>query len=162
MSALLCVHATQSHTALATPLESSPRPYTPARLTVTFIYPLKLPCLLHSPCLLQHHLQVRTITALALATLAEAAHPYGIESSDSVLRPLWKGLNSHSFSNSFCLACQTCMPTVSSIRFALLRHWHWQHWPKRPTPTASSPLTAFFAPCGRAFAHIAARGWLLS
>jgi splicing factor 3B subunit 1 len=39
--------------------------------------------------------QVRTITALALATLAEAAHPYGIESFDSVLRPLWKGIRSH-------------------------------------------------------------------
>ena len=34
--------------------------------------------------------KVRTITALALAALAEAAHPYGIESFDSVLKPLWK------------------------------------------------------------------------
>ena len=30
--------------------------------------------------------KVRTITALALAALAEAAHPYGIESFDSVLK----------------------------------------------------------------------------
>ena len=36
--------------------------------------------------------KVRTITALALAALAEAAHPYGIESFDSVLKPLWKVL----------------------------------------------------------------------
>mmetsp|Transcript_9091 Transcript_9091/g.13604 ORF Transcript_9091/g.13604 Transcript_9091/m.13604 type:complete len:1295 (-) Transcript_9091:79-3963(-) len=39
--------------------------------------------------------KVRTITALALATLAEAAHPYGIESFDGVLRPLWKGIRTH-------------------------------------------------------------------
>ena len=39
--------------------------------------------------------KVRTITALALAALAEAAHPYGIESFDSVLRPLWRGIRQH-------------------------------------------------------------------
>ena len=36
--------------------------------------------------------KARTITALALAALAEAAHPYGIESFDPVLEPLWRGL----------------------------------------------------------------------
>ena len=39
--------------------------------------------------------KVRTITALSLAALAEAAGPYGIESFDSVLKPLWKGIRSH-------------------------------------------------------------------
>eukprot|EP00190_Bangiopsis_sp_CCMP1999_P005870 CAMPEP_0198726480 /NCGR_PEP_ID=MMETSP1475-20131203/3519_1 /TAXON_ID= ORGANISM="Unidentified sp., Strain CCMP1999" /NCGR_SAMPLE_ID=MMETSP1475 /ASSEMBLY_ACC=CAM_ASM_001111 /LENGTH=1242 /DNA_ID=CAMNT_0044488403 /DNA_START=6 /DNA_END=3734 /DNA_ORIENTATION=+ len=39
--------------------------------------------------------KVRTICALALAALAEAASPYGIESFDSVLRPLWKGIRQH-------------------------------------------------------------------
>ncbi len=39
--------------------------------------------------------KVRTITALCLAAMAEAAHPYGIESFDSVLRPLWKGIRTH-------------------------------------------------------------------
>jgi len=39
--------------------------------------------------------KVRTITALALAALAEAATPYGIESFDSVLVPLWKGIRTH-------------------------------------------------------------------
>lgn len=39
--------------------------------------------------------KVRTITALSLAALAEAAAPYGIESFDSVLKPLWKGIRSH-------------------------------------------------------------------
>ena len=39
--------------------------------------------------------KVRTITALGLAALAEAAHPYGIEAFDSVLRPLWKGIRQH-------------------------------------------------------------------
>eukprot|EP00007_Cunea_sp_BSH-02190019_P009911 CAMPEP_0174230298 /NCGR_PEP_ID=MMETSP0417-20130205/1073_1 /TAXON_ID=242541 /ORGANISM="Mayorella sp, Strain BSH-02190019" /LENGTH=1270 /DNA_ID=CAMNT_0015307951 /DNA_START=119 /DNA_END=3931 /DNA_ORIENTATION=+ len=39
--------------------------------------------------------KVRTITALALASLAEAATPYGIESFDSVLKPLWYGIRQH-------------------------------------------------------------------
>jgi splicing factor 3B subunit 1 len=39
--------------------------------------------------------KVRTITALALASLAEAAFPYGIEAFDSVLRPLWMGIRQH-------------------------------------------------------------------
>ena len=39
--------------------------------------------------------KVRTITALGLAALAEAATPYGIESFDSVLKPLWKGIKLH-------------------------------------------------------------------
>lgn len=39
--------------------------------------------------------KVRCIAALALAALAEAAHPYGIESFDSVLRPLWLGIRQH-------------------------------------------------------------------
>jgi hypothetical protein len=38
---------------------------------------------------------VRTITALCLSALAEAAFPYGIEAFDSVLRPLWKGIRQH-------------------------------------------------------------------
>ena len=39
--------------------------------------------------------KVRTITALSVAALAEAAAPYGIESFDSVLKPLWKGIRAH-------------------------------------------------------------------
>uniref|UniRef100_A0A1I8GMX0 SF3b1 domain-containing protein n=1 Tax=Macrostomum lignano TaxID=282301 RepID=A0A1I8GMX0_9PLAT len=39
--------------------------------------------------------KVRTITALALAALAESATPYGIESFDTVLKPLWKGIRTH-------------------------------------------------------------------
>lgn len=35
--------------------------------------------------------KVKIITALTCAALAEAAYPYGIESFDSVIRPLWKG-----------------------------------------------------------------------
>ena len=40
--------------------------------------------------------KVRTIAALALSAYAEAAHPYGIESFDVVLRPLWRGIRKHS------------------------------------------------------------------
>ncbi|KAJ3413449.1 Splicing factor 3B subunit 1 [Chytridiales sp. JEL 0842] len=39
--------------------------------------------------------KVRTITALAIAALAEAAAPYGVESFDSVLKPLWDGIKKH-------------------------------------------------------------------
>ncbi|CAI5509262.1 unnamed protein product [Closterium sp. Naga37s-1] len=39
--------------------------------------------------------KVRTIMALSLAALPEASAPYGIESFDSVLKPLWKGIRSH-------------------------------------------------------------------
>ncbi|KAJ5928646.1 splicing factor 3B subunit 1 [Penicillium verhagenii] len=35
--------------------------------------------------------KVRTVTALAVAALAEAANPYGIESFDDILNPLWTG-----------------------------------------------------------------------
>ncbi|CDR97630.1 splicing factor, putative [Babesia bigemina] len=40
-------------------------------------------------------LKVRTMTALALASLAEASAPFGIEAFDIVLRPLWKGITEH-------------------------------------------------------------------
>lgn len=39
--------------------------------------------------------KVRTMTALGLAALAEAAAPYGIESFDGVLKPLWIGIRQH-------------------------------------------------------------------
>ncbi|ORX47694.1 splicing factor 3B subunit 1 [Hesseltinella vesiculosa] len=39
--------------------------------------------------------KVRTITALAIAALAESAAPYGIESFDAVLKPLWTGIRKH-------------------------------------------------------------------
>ena len=35
------------------------------------------------------------MTALALSALAEASTPYGIESFDSVLKPLWRGIKLH-------------------------------------------------------------------
>ncbi|CAG7917040.1 unnamed protein product [Penicillium olsonii] len=35
--------------------------------------------------------KVRTVTALSVAALAEAANPYGIESFDNILNPLWTG-----------------------------------------------------------------------
>ena len=39
--------------------------------------------------------KVRTITALSLAALAEASQPYGIESFDPVIKPLWDGVQTH-------------------------------------------------------------------
>jgi len=45
--------------------------------------------------LVDENQKVRTICALSLAALAEAASPYGIESFDTVLKPLWKGISQH-------------------------------------------------------------------
>lgn len=55
--------------------------------------------------------KVRTITALALAALAEAATPYGIESFDSVLKPLWKGIRMHRGKGlaAFLKVCYYCV-----------------------------------------------------
>eukprot|EP01132_Coremiostelium_polycephalum_P004779 gene4779-5959_t len=39
--------------------------------------------------------KVKIITALAVAALAEAATPYGIESFDSVIEPLWYGIRQY-------------------------------------------------------------------
>lgn len=47
------------------------------------------------PGLMDDQAKVRLITAFALANLAEASAPYGIESFDSVLKPLWEGIRLH-------------------------------------------------------------------
>ena len=39
--------------------------------------------------------KVRTMTALTIAALAEASFPYGMESFDCIIRPLWKGCLDH-------------------------------------------------------------------
>lgn len=62
--------------------------------------PAILPHLKNLVDIVQHGLvdeqqKVRTITALCVAALAEAAAPYGIESFDVVLKPLWKGIRQH-------------------------------------------------------------------
>lgn len=44
------------------------------------------------PLLNDEQQRVQIIAALAIAALAEAAAPYGIETFDSVLRPLWTGV----------------------------------------------------------------------
>lgn len=50
-------------------------------------------CIAHG--LADEQQKVRTMTALGLAALAEAAAPYGIESFDEVLKPLWLGIRLH-------------------------------------------------------------------
>lgn len=45
--------------------------------------------------LTDEQVKVRTVTALALAALAESSAPYGIEAFDGVLKPLWKGIRQH-------------------------------------------------------------------
>ena len=46
---------------------------------------------LYRPNLSDEQVKVRTVTSLAIAALAEAAAPFGIESFDAVLNPLWQG-----------------------------------------------------------------------
>lgn len=41
------------------------------------------------------YIPVRTMTANALATLAQNSYPYGIESFNVALEPLWKGIRTH-------------------------------------------------------------------
>ena len=50
-------------------------------------------CIAHS--LSDEQQKVRTMTALGLAALAEAAAPYSIESFDEVLKPLWLSIRLH-------------------------------------------------------------------
>ncbi|EEE56293.1 hypothetical protein OsJ_05364 [Oryza sativa Japonica Group] len=63
--------------------------------------------------------KVRTITALSLATLAEAAAPYGIESFDTVLKPLWKGIRSHrgKVLAAFLKAIGFIIPLMDALEF---------------------------------------------
>ena len=69
--------------------------------------------------LVDENQKVKTITALTVSALAEAAAPYGIESFDDVLEPLWKGIRllrgkarSHPIN-------RVCLPQVQ-WRFVLL------------------------------------------
>ena len=58
--------------------------------------------------------KVRTITALSLAALAEAATPYGIEAFDSVLVRLWKGIR-YVWKTELHLYIHCTMYTLSSF-----------------------------------------------
>lgn len=54
--------------------------------------------------------KVRMIAAMALSSLAEAASPYGIESFDPVLEPLWRGIRHHRGKNlAAFLRCIGCV-----------------------------------------------------
>ena len=65
---------------------------------------------------------MQTITALALAALAEAATPYGIESFDSVLVPLWKGIRMHRGKVRDVLVSSFFVLVISA--FVALEHVH--------------------------------------
>ena len=73
--------------------------------------------------------KVRTISALAIAALAEAATPYGIESFDSVLKPLWKGIRQHrgkvraSVWSSTESAGDVQLKTKSELQLVVTRVW---------------------------------------
>ena len=48
-----------------------------------------------APGLVDDNQKVKIMSALAISSLAESAHPYGEESFDVVLKPLWKGIHQH-------------------------------------------------------------------
>ena len=67
---------------------------------IAILMGLTLPHLKTMVSIIQHGLtddqqKIRTITALALGSLAQAAYPYGIEAFESILRPLWLGVKQH-------------------------------------------------------------------
>lgn len=82
--------------------------------------------------------KVKTITSLSIAALAEAAAPYGIESFDDVLEPLWKGIRLLRYtvwlllslqqkeqmaaksSAARCLCVMPCLSGVQLLRAVLL------------------------------------------
>lgn len=61
-----------------------------SRLSETFLVQSLVDIIKHG--LTDENQKVKTITSLSIAALAEAAAPYGIESFDDVLEPLWKGI----------------------------------------------------------------------
>lgn len=63
--------------------------------------------------------KVRTISALAIAALAEAATPYGIESFDSVLKPLWKGIRQHRGKVRYPFRKEEKIQKVTFVKFLL-------------------------------------------
>jgi splicing factor 3B subunit 1 len=74
------------------------------------------------PCLNDDTPKVRVMAALALAALAEASAPYGIEAFDGVLRPLWKGLEKARGKACVPRAVRACAPR-----------------PRRPSPLPAPP-----------------------
>lgn len=58
--------------------------------------------------------KVKTITSLSIAALAEAAAPYGIESFDDVLEPLWKGIRllRYAYTSSLQFLCKPFCTSV--------------------------------------------------
>ena len=84
--------------------------------------------------LVDENQKVKTITALTIAALAEAAAPYGIESFDDVLEPLWKGIRLLRGKVSLLKRCCTSqqIPTKGSLThpgslFGCLR-CIWRSW----------------------------------
>eukprot|EP01080_Neovahlkampfia_damariscottae_P011348 gene11348-4516_t len=65
--------------------------------------------------------KVRIMTALAIAALAEASTPYGIESFDSILKPLWIGIQKHKGKPlaAFLKAIGFIIPLMSSEHAAI-------------------------------------------
>ena len=64
---------------------------------------------------------MRTITALALAALAEASTPYGIEAFECVLIPLWEGIQHHRGKGlaAFLKAIGFIIPLMSSYHASI-------------------------------------------
>ena len=88
-----------------------------------------------TPGLSDDNMKVQAISALSIAALAEAACPYGFESFDSALKPLWIGVTRHSGKTlaAFVKAVGCVIPLMNAeyskhfieqIMPALLNHFH--------------------------------------
>lgn len=62
--------------------------------------------------LVDENQKVKTITALTISALAEASSPYGIESFDDVLEPLWKGIRLLRGKVSHVIKSFTCIGSI--------------------------------------------------
>ena len=79
--------------------------------------PSNLPLQLLPAGLQDENQKVKTIAALTIAALAEASAPFGIESFDDVLEPLWKGIRLlRGKVGALCMLCMLrCMLAASAV-----------------------------------------------
>jgi splicing factor 3B subunit 1 len=72
-----------------------------------------------APSLNDDQQKVKMMGALALAALAEASYPYGVECFDNVLRPLWRGIKQQRGKNlAAFLKCIGCIIPLMDPQYA--------------------------------------------
>jgi len=77
---------------------------------------------------------------------AEAATPYGIESFDSVLKPLWKGIRMHR-GKGLAAFLKVNIPTLSTLRAVLCIVIEFKFSPYLPHPPPLLCFKLFLVTC---------------